>query len=434
MKRYWIVALCLVGAAGVLAAASTTETAAAAEEPMPEPEGTIVLFHTYGEGSKREARNDWFETFDATFPNITLERQRLPLAKNHQKVLAAVAAGAPPDLVSNHYYYFSRYAAEGILEPLEPWFERIGVDPQEAFYPSALEIASYDATLYSVPQYIYSRALLYNRDLFRDAGIDPDRPPQTWEELVDYGRRLTVREGDDFEVAGFRAPRPDESEHMVVYFVMMLWQLGGDILSADRSEATFDSDHGVRALTYYRDLFTEAQVSTTTFGAGTKKEQKPFARGQAGMIIGGNFDLVFMRNAVADIDFGAAVLPRPEGGQSVALIDGFNLAMTAASKNKEAAWKLLEFTAGMEAQQSFAKLSSNFPALIAASADPFFTSDPALAVFAESMNGGRAIPAIPQWSEISSILENAIESVLVGGEDPAAALSAAAERVNSSIL
>ena len=74
---------------------------------MPDPEGAIVLFHTYGEGSQREARNDWFETFDATFPDITLERRRLPLAKNHQKVLAAVAAGAPPDLVSNHYYYFS---------------------------------------------------------------------------------------------------------------------------------------------------------------------------------------------------------------------------------------------------------------------------------------------------------------------------------------
>ena len=62
-----------------------------------------------------------------------------------------------------------------------------------------------------------------------------------------------MRQGDEFKVVGFRATRSDESEPMVVDFVMMLWQLGGDILNADTA-ATFDSEHGVPTPTHYRDL------------------------------------------------------------------------------------------------------------------------------------------------------------------------------------
>lgn len=414
---------------GGAAATEAPAAAAAVQQPV-----TVALFHTYGEGSKKAARDDWFAAFEQKYPYIKLEKTRFSLTQTNQKLLAAVAAGTPPDLVSNHYYYFPRYASQGLLEPLEPYYAKAGLNPDSIFFPSALEVSSYQGTLYSASQFLYSRALIYNRGLFQKAGLDPNKPPETWDQLVEYAKRMTVWDGANLDTAGFGAPRIDEKEHLVTFFIMMVWQQGGDILSPDRSKITLATPEGIRALQYYADLFQKHRVSTPSFGAGTSNEQKPFARGKAGMIMGGNFDLVFMRQTAHDIDFGAAFLPRPQGGQYVSLVDSFNLALLRSSKVKEAAWKLIEFTSSVEAQASFSRLSFNFPARREAAEDPFFHSDPGLQVFSDSMNVGRAIPPVPAWSEAQDALASALEAALIGQKQPADALAEAEKKINSEVL
>jgi len=395
---------------------------------------TIQLLHTYGEGSKKAARDDWFVKFAEKFPNIKLEATRYSLDQANQKLLAAVAAGTPPDAVSNHYYYFTRYANEGLLEPLDPYFAKDGIDPKSTFFPSALEISTFNGTLYTVPQFIYSRALLYNKDLFKQAGLDPNEPPKTLEELVAYAQKITRWDGSSLDTAGFQFPRPDEKEHMVNFFIMLVWGQGGDIFNADRSKVTFDSPAGIRALQFYADLANKYKVSNLTFGAGAQSAQKPFGRGKAGMIVAGNFDLVFMRETSKDINFGAALLPPFAGGKPASLVDGFGLAMLKTSKHKDAVWQLLKFTAGEPAQRSFAVLSSNFPALRSAANDPYFDNDPEMQVFKKSMDVGRAIPPVHDWTEIQDILANAISSALNGSTAPDVALKTAALKVNTEVL
>jgi ABC-type glycerol-3-phosphate transport system substrate-binding protein len=418
----------------VLAFGSGEKEEAKATEAKKEEVVTITMFHTYGEGSKREARNNWFEAMDTAFPNIKVERTRYKLSQNHQKILSAVAAGTPPDIVSNHYYYFPHYSSRGLLEPLEPWFKKNGQNPDDIFFPAAMEISEYKGTLYSVPQFIYSRALLYNKGLYKNAGLDPEAPPKDWDEQVAHAKAITKWKGSELEIAGFRAPRIDEKEHMVNYFIMMLWQQGGEIFNADRSKVIFDSPQGVKALQFYAELFQKHKVSTPSFGAGTRKAQIPFARNLAGMKVAGNFDLVFLRQTAHDVKAGAALLPKPKGGAYVSIVDGFNVGMLTSSKHKEACWKILELTASKEAQVNFAKLSFNFPARRDASKDPFFTSDAELVVFSESMGVGKAIPAIGQWTEIASMLSSALESVLVGDADAEKALKQAAKTINSEVL
>lgn len=426
MKRFLLALL-------FLALVTMLFAAGKAEEVEEEKPVTVTMFHTYGEGSKKAARDNWFAKFDAKYPEVLLERTRFNLSDCHQKLLTSIAAGTPPDLVNNHYYYFPQYASRNQLEPLEPYFEKIGVDPKEIFYSSALEMGMYNGVLYSVPQFTYSRALLYNKNMFRAAGLDPEKPPKTWDELVEVAKKLTVWDQNKLVTAGFQPPRPDEKEHLVNYFIMMVWQQGGDIFTPDLSKVTLNTPQCINALNFYSDLFNTHKLSTVTFGAGSQAAQKPFLIGQSAMVVGGNYDLIFAQQTGQGIDVSAAPLPIPEGGQYASILDSFNIAMLKGSKNKEAAWKVIEYVASQEAQREFAVLSANYPARKDATDDPFF-SDPSMKAFIDSMEYARAIPPLPQWSEIQEILSNAIESVLIGKNDSVTALREAENRINTVVL
>ena len=93
-------ALALLLLLPVLAFGSGDKEEIKAAEPKKAEVVTLTMFHTYGEGSKREARNDWFEVMDSQFPNIKVERTRYKLSQNHQKLLSAVAAGIPRQILS----------------------------------------------------------------------------------------------------------------------------------------------------------------------------------------------------------------------------------------------------------------------------------------------------------------------------------------------
>ena len=72
--------------------------------------------------------------------------------------------------------------------------------------PTAFEVASYNGNKYGIAIGIEASFLLYRKDMFREAGLDPQNPPKNWDELLEYAEKLTVRDGDTVTRAGFSIP------------------------------------------------------------------------------------------------------------------------------------------------------------------------------------------------------------------------------------
>ena len=387
-------------------------------------------------GSKEAARTDMLDTWSEQHPEIIVEQLSIcDIYENNQKVITTLAGGNPPELVSNHYYFIPQYADLGALEPLNACLEEAGMNPAETFLPTTYELNVFDGQLYGLPLFNTSRVLMYNKDLFEAAGLDPEAPPTTWEELASMAETLTQRADDGtLEVSGFWARDETVSPEITKnLFYQLLWSLGGEIMNEDKTEVVYNSEAGVRALELYRDLI-ESGVYDIGFGAGTTGGEGPFFRDQAAMLMAGPFDLVFVDEFRPDMNFGVAVLPAPEDGTPTPLIDSFALFQMAGAENKDAACEFVKYAATPEAQTQFALLSRRLPAHVGAVQAPAFQDDPVLSVFTEALNQGRALPIIPEWAEMEAALMPEIQLVLTGEKDAQEALDDAAEKVNTRIL
>ena len=427
--------LVVLGTTSVFAGGSK-EASTVAAQPAAQPAGhvTISLWNSLM-GSKAAARKQLIAGFEKKYPNITVKTLGFfSISKNNEKMLTAMAAGDPPDLGANHYYYVAQYASQGAVQSLDKYFTASGIDPSNVFLPAPLKINLYKGKLYGIPMYTSTRVIIYNTEMFKKAGLNPNDPPTTWPQLVQDAVKLTKWNGNTLETSGFLAPETNlGNEDVMNYFVQLLWQKGGHIFNAARNKVEFASPAGIAALQYYVSLFQKYKVSQIGFGAGTQGTQQPFYAGKAAMFMAGPYDIVSLR-ALPNLHYGVTPMPAPPGGRSVALVDSFSVFMPTQAKHKAAAWDFIKYASTKTAQVDFARSSARLPAVTAAANDPYFTQNPVLHIFAKAVATGRAIPIVPQWTQIQNTLTAEIQKALTGQISAKAALENVDNTVNSQIL
>lgn len=177
-KLFWLLVAVTVFGASLGAAASTK----------------ISFWHTWsGEGGA--AIEALVTSFEAAHPEIDVE---IVLTTDlEQKLLTAVAGGASPDVVLFDRYKTGQFAARGALMALDSYIEAHGINAAD-FFDAAWDETRYQGKSYGVPFYVDNKALLYNKRLFAEAGLDPNRPPETWEELMEYSKLLTKRDSEGY--------------------------------------------------------------------------------------------------------------------------------------------------------------------------------------------------------------------------------------------
>lgn len=165
-----------------------------------------------------------------------------------QRLLVSTAGGDPPDVAGLFDHAIAQFADQGALTPLEDLATEFGID-EAAFKPVWWGIGAYDGRLWALPAPPYTIALYYNKRLFREAGLDPERPPETIEELTAAAEKLTRRSasGEKIDQLGFTlSPAMLGWWHWVWpnFFDARLW---------DGEMFTLDSPAGVSALTWVAD-------------------------------------------------------------------------------------------------------------------------------------------------------------------------------------
>ncbi len=366
---------------------------------------------------REDAGRDLAKKFEAANPGTTVKIEVTVADGLPTKILTALHSGSPPDLINAQHGWVVPYAQQGLIQPVDD-----AIDNKDDFYPAAIQYDTWDSKLWGVPYRIESIAMLYNKDMFKAAGLDPENPPQTWDQLIDAAKKLTHDDQYGFAITG-----GGEFGNTVFRSLPFIWENGGSIISEDMTKATVNEPAAVAAVKFYTDMLVTYHVSppSTLQNDGTANRHL-FASGKAAMYEAGQFDLPAVKQENPKINIGVMMMVHPEGKDPASILGGWSLVIPKDAPNAAGAKKLVKF---LSQPDNMAELTYTFPARKSAMSMPQF-QDPELKVFKDMLPYARTLPAQKNWIQITQAYFNGVQSVLTGDAEPQAAMDQAADDIN----
>lgn len=277
--------------------------------------------------------------FQEAYPDVDLQ---IVESFDEQKLLTAAASDTLPDVIWLSRAETATWAAPGVIRPLTEFIERDSYDTS-AFYPFAIEEASYEGEVYGIPGGADVRGLYINLDHLEEAGFSiDDVDTSDWAQLSEIGAQLVQASGDQVQRWGF--------DHRIQANNFWLWGYGngGQFLSEDGMEATFNAEENVEAMQWGVDAY-EAQGGYQLYEgfATTFQGDQQFANGSVSMSV---YEQWMLSAAIATVapDMNFRVLPIRQWGSGaegpIATYSGGNgWYITSGARNPEAAWEYIKF-------------------------------------------------------------------------------------------
>lgn len=355
------------------------------------------------------------EEYMAANPDVTINVRTVQLRDMVNDLARAVATGNAPDITYIDNPEVALFASRGLLLDLTPHIEASEVVNVEDIFPGPLASVTYGEGIYGLPRGANTIALYYNADMFREAGLDPDSPPTTWDELYQSASALTQPDRGIYGLA-FSAVATEEGTFQ---FLPWLQMAGGDFDNVAKPGAA-------EALTLWKRFIDEGIASRDTLIRSQWESTGTFNAGSAAMVISGPWELPRMMSEV-DFEVRAALLPMPaEGGQRASALGEGDNVILASTDTPDEAFAFLEF---LYAQMP--RVWNEFGYLPAAQVEAVDPEYPEIyAVFEESMQYARNRGPSPEWPQISRAIQGAIQAALTGQQTPEAALEQAQVQIS----
>lgn len=408
--------------------AATTESGAAAEAE----DGVVTLtWGMWGSPTEIATHQAVADAFMAEHPNIKIEITSEPWSDYFTKMQTLWASGDASQIPDVLFLTpIVPYAAQGVLENLDPYIEQSGYNLDD-IWPGLLEYASYEGSVYGFPRDMSAEVLYYNKDIFDEAGVEYPTDEWTWDDFRAAAEALTVRDGEQVTRYGLAM----EGGKWPLFFM----QNGGAFFDDVRnpSTCTLDSPEVIEAVEFFAGMMNDGIAMRDANLSQAGGDSAVFGAGQAAMIVQ-NASRVSQFNA-AGLNYDIAPVPIPEGGQRAASAAGAAWTMSAGSDNKDEAWTFLSWLQSTDGgQRIYTQSGEILPALQStAKSDVFLgsTEPPAnrQAFITEGENAkvGR-VGLFGEWNELNgSIINPAMQQIWVGDAEPAEALPALCEQVNA---
>jgi multiple sugar transport system substrate-binding protein len=435
LKRMWFAlpfAIALVAAACSSDTSSPTATGSGATgAPV---ELTMWIGYTppppVNESQEYLSIQDIVQKFEAENPNVTIDLQYVNSDNALQKVTVALQGNEQPDISYQYGTNMPQLATAPKLVDLTDKVTEADFNWND-FFEGERAVATVNDHVYGVPALVDNLAVVYNKDMFQQAGIPTPTPDWTWDDLRSAASALTDKANQQFGLA-FPA---DGSETTVWEYEAMLWEAGGDILNADNTEAAFNGEGGVRALTALQQMQQDGSLYLD-FHPDAGKSEQLVNSGKIGMIITGPWDL----SSFPNINYGVQLMPSFDpGGSHITIAGPDNWVIFDNGPDRvNASWEFLKFLATPDNVLADSLATSHLPTRASVEQMPGFAEFgkkyPGVDVFAENLsNVQKARPQISQYPQVSSFLGQAVVSVLLGQSDPQAALDQAAQQSNGAL-
>jgi multiple sugar transport system substrate-binding protein len=281
----------------------------------------------------------------------TVEMTEVPFAELVQKYATAIAGGQAPDALSLDLIYNPAFAAAGQLEDLSDWAKALPYF--NSLSPSHVKLGTYDGKIYGMPLSVETSIFAWNKDLYKQAGLDPDKAPTTWEEITANAERIRALGGD---IYGFYFSGGGCGGCMIFTFTPLTWGAGADILSEDSKSATLDTPQMRKAVEIYRNLVAKDTVPASS-ASDNGVNFLTFTNGKIGQQSLGAFAIGTLVTQHPEINFGVTLIPSVDGKTS-SFAGGDNFVVTKGTPKLESVKKFLEYTYSLEGQKIMAKFGS----------------------------------------------------------------------------
>jgi ABC-type glycerol-3-phosphate transport system substrate-binding protein len=383
--------------------------------PERDSDGKVHLVYWTGwTGHELEVQRRLVDRFNATHPDI--EVKILSVAGSYQKVRIAFAGGSTPDVCSAIWATeLSAYAMRGVLTPLDTYMAESGRSGDE-FMPAVWRMLNYEGRPYGLCATTNSVFIVYNKDIYRRCGLDPDNPPKTLAEL-DRAAEMTTAYNPDgsFKRYGFR---PGSLDFWAYVF-------GGGWYDEKTGRITANHPKNVEALRWMRSYaekydINRMEVFEQTFGSN-QTISGPFFVGKMVMWTTGEWAEEHIRRYAPDVDWGYFPAPAPPGGRErTCSVGGSVFVIPKACRHKKEAWEFLSWMCGPEAVKEFCLNIGNIPPLAEVAAEPEFQEHDLYRFAVELAGGENAFgpPPVPIWPQYAQEIARAEDYAMHGRRDP----------------
>ncbi len=316
-----------------------------------QPKATITLWYPAGAitaGAFLFADRSLLLPFEAT-NNVKIEPVALVYDTMQQKIFASIAARDVADILFIDQSWIPGFMKEDMLEPVDSAKAKRWLD---SVSPEIVELSDFGGgKMFGYPQYgIDVYGITWNKAHFRDAGLDPERPPQTWEEFRDYSRRLVKRDAaGNITRVGYAIRHVGHPHGVVHKHLWAIWGAGADLIDNPKAlrggRSTFNNEAGRGSLKLIHDMIYADKSTSLAF----PDPRAAFLRGIASMQISETVSIRARQPREApDMPWGAgwgtAMPPLPRAGMKpVTNISAWMYTVPKAARNKEMAWRLIEW-------------------------------------------------------------------------------------------
>jgi len=369
------------------------------------------------------------DAFQKENPTIQVDFFTAPWTEVFTKFGTAFGTGSAPDLLVMHVPEISQFASRSMLTDVGSLASSIGIKSSD--YPQEVwDGQSYEGKQYGVPLDFHPMAVYKNVAMFKKAGLDPAMTFGTKEKFLSALQKLTIKDSAG-KVVQYGLAIGSNHSHTMRYWYGLLYQAGGTFLTADNKKAAFDSEAGVKALTFLRDLVLKYKVVPV----GETDIDRDWLSGQVATLIEGPW---WVPGAVENGSVVFLTTPFPTIFDKPGEWAGSHTLTLPVQSNKtrqEAAQKLMKYVATHSVAWGAA---GQIPASQAVRNSPEYKALPTFKYFQAFIAEAGAMhfePRIKENAEFGadnqlSPVMNAIFSVVLGEKDPQAALKEAAQKVN----
>jgi multiple sugar transport system substrate-binding protein len=356
------------------------------------------------------------EDFNAAQSQYVLNIRNLAFTDFNQQLTTAIAAGETPDLIIVDNPDNARYAAAGALEDLTAYVQEWGEADQ--YLPGPWNSTLWEGKNYGIPLGSNTVVLWINTNLATAAGLDINNPPKTWDEFETWAAAMTDKASGVYGTA--LLAKKDETGTFL--FLPWVLQNGGDI---DK----LDSPESIEALAFWTDLVNQGYAPKSAVTDGFAEIYTQFTTGKAGMMISGTWNVNSIPNDAPDLNWMVATLPYSK--QPASSLGGENWAMMANGQEPDGAWAFLKFVTDVNYGTKLTDCMGYIPSRkdVLAQVAEKSADDPTMLAFLEQMESAAARGPLPNWSDVSAFVQQAMQEALSGQKSPEQAMKDAAAQI-----
>lgn len=357
---------------------------------------------------------DAVKEFEKMYPQIKVEITRLPTNNTdvELKLNAALLNNDYPDVFSSYLVFIGTRGSKGDFADLRPYLRQWS--EKGDLMESALNVGAYKGKQYGIGYYPAPQILTYRTDYFKEAGLDPAKPPTTWEELRQYAYKLVKKDSSGAVIrSGYDVPAIDAETSLLAF----MRQAGSLVIDERKEKTAFVNKKSADAL----EFMTSMKDQSIPYD-GAKLDDFPFMKGNAAMCfinIGQISKLLAKDSSMSDKLAYAPVLKK----NAKSAFCGYRLfTMGAKSKYKNQSWEFIKFMMSKEQMMKRAK-EINIPVVRKSLEDDYIQLNPKLnKAIVEYTQYGKGMP-VTSWSSIfTKFIRSAYEQVYTGRKTPMQAL------------